>query len=286
VTTTDYAQLKAARELLTRIPLPLDVEAGETPGTPYTVAHDGTAEHGTATARTLLAAMARQLDDYILPRSASVDTPLTIVVGGSTGAGKSTIVKLIERFYEPTEGIIRANTTNIKDLPMNEWRSAVGFVPQEAHLFTGTIAENIAYGRPTSSQEEITDAARRVGALHAIAAIPGGFNARIGERGRGLSSGQRQLVALARAEMIHPQLLLLDEATATLDPATEKTIVAASNRVTQARTAVVVAHRLATARRADLILVVSDGVIVESGTHELLLSFGGSYATMWQGKTP
>lgn len=125
-----------------------------------------------------------------------------------------------------------------------------------------------------------------MGALHAIAAIPGGFNARIGERGRGLSSGQRQLVALARAEMIHPQLLLLDEATATLDPATEKTIVAASNRVTQARTAVVVAHRLATARRADLILVVSDGVIVESGTHELLLSFGGSYATMWQGKTP
>ena len=93
-------------------------------------------------------------------------------------------------------------------------------------------------------------------------------------------------MALARAEMIHPQLLLLDEATATLDPATEKTIVAASNRVTQARTAVVVAHRLATARRADLILVVSDGVIVESGTHELLLSFGGSYATMWRGKTP
>ena len=210
----------------------------------------------------------------------------TVAVVGPTGAGKSTIVKLIERFYEPTEGAIHANTTDIKDLPMNGWRSAVGFVPQEAHLFTGTIAENIAYGRPTASQEEITDAARRVGALHAIAAIPGGFNARIGERGRGLSSGQRQLVALARAEMIHPQLLLLDEATATLDPATEKTIVAASNRVTQARTAVVVAHRLATARRADLILVVSDGVIVESGTHELLLSFGGSYATMWRGKTP
>lgn len=210
----------------------------------------------------------------------------TVAVVGPTGAGKSTIVKLIERFYEPTEGAIRTNTTNIKDLPMNGWRSTVGFVPQEAHLFTGTIAENIAYGHPTASREEITDAARRVGALHAIAAIPGGFNARIGERGRGLSSGQRQLVALARAEMIHPQLLLLDEATATLDPATEKTIVAASNRVTQARTAVVVAHRLATARRADLILVVSNGVIVESGTHELLLSFGGSYATMWRGNTP
>jgi len=94
-----------------------------------------------------------------------------VAVVGPTGAGKSTIVKLIERFYEPTEGVIRANTTNIKDLPMNEWRSAVGFVPQEAHLFTGTIAENIAYGRPTASREEITDAARRVGALHAIAAI-------------------------------------------------------------------------------------------------------------------
>ena len=95
MTTTDYAQLKAARELLTRIPLPLDVEAGETPGTPYTVTHDGTAEHGTATARTLLAAMARQLDDYILPRSASVDNPLTIVAGGSTGAGKSTLVNTL-----------------------------------------------------------------------------------------------------------------------------------------------------------------------------------------------
>ena len=165
-----------------------------------------------------------------------------------------------------------------------------------AHLDAGTGADA---AQPPTSPSGPTDGAVPVvgapsgpyepltGREDAVLALvcQGLSNARIGERGRGLSSGQRQLVALARAEMIHPQLLLLDEATATLDPATEKTIVAASNRVTQARTAVVVAHRLATARRADLILVVSDGVIVESGTHELLLSFGGSYATMWQGKT-
>lgn len=210
----------------------------------------------------------------------------TVAMVGPTGAGKSTIMKLLERFYDPTSGTIYAGSTDIMAAPINQWRAALGFVPQEAHLFSGTIADNIAYGAPGATQADITAAARRVGALHAIAAIPGGFNAQIGERGRGLSSGQRQLVALARAEMIQPQLLLLDEATATLDPATEKTILAASDRVTQARTAVVIAHRLATARRADRILVVSDGTIVEDGNHESLLTFGGIYATMWRGNTP
>lgn len=216
--------------------------------------------------------------------SVTIQAGSTVAVVGPTGAGKSTFIKLIERFYDPVHGVVTAGDTDLKEFPVHGWRSRIGFVPQEAHLFSGTIADNIAYGRPEATREEITDAARRVGALSAIAAIPGGFHARIGERGLGLSSGQRQLVALARAEMCQPAIMLLDEATATLDPATEATILKASERVTQSRTSVVVAHRLATAARADRILVVDEGTIVEDGTHEQLLTFGGRYATLWGGQ--
>ena len=206
----------------------------------------------------------------------------TVAVVGPTGAGKSTLAKLIERFYDPNEGKVTANGIDIREFPVGDWRKSIGYVPQEAHLFAGTIASNIAYGKPDASKADITDAARRVGALHAIALIPGGFNAEVSEQGHGLSAGQRQLVALARAEMMQPKILLLDEATATLDPATEKTILKASQRVLKRRTAVVIAHRLATAERADRIIVVQAGRIVEDGTHESLLSFGGIYATMWK----
>ncbi|AIU30202.1 ABC transporter domain-containing ATP-binding protein [Corynebacterium ulcerans] len=205
----------------------------------------------------------------------------TVAVVGPTGAGKSTAIKLVERFYDPTRGSVSSSGTDLRELPLAQWRQRVGFVPQEAHLFTGTVADNIAYGRPDASQQEITDAARRVGALTAIAAITGGFHARVGERGRGLSSGQRQLIALARAEMIEPDVLLLDEATATLDPASEATILKASERLTRNRTSIVIAHRLATAAKADQILVVDKGTIVEKGTHEELRTFGGIYSRMW-----
>ena len=154
-------------------------------------------------------------------------------------------------------------------------------MPQEAHLFSGTVASNIAYGRPDASAAEIEAAARRVGALTTIAAIPGGFHHPVGERGRGLSSGQRQLLALARAEMMSPQLLLLDEATATLDPMTEAAILDATDRAVHVRSAIIVAHRLATAARADRILVLSSGHVIEEGSHEDLLAAGGHYAKLW-----
>ena len=200
---------------------------------------------------------------------------------GPTGAGKSTVVKLLARFHDPVSGSVRASDTDIREFPLEQWRATLGYVPQEPHLFHGTIASNIAYGRPDADEDAITDAARRVGALTAIAAIPGGFTHPVNERGRGLSSGQRQLIALARAEMVDPALLLLDEATATLDPATEATFLAAADRATSRRTSVIVAHRLATAARADRILVIENGRIIEDGAHAVLLAAGGPYARLW-----
>lgn len=205
----------------------------------------------------------------------------TVAVVGPTGAGKSTVVKLLARFHDPVSGAVRASDTDIREFPLEQWRGTLGYVPQEPHLFHGTIASNIAYGRPDADENAITDAARRVGALTAIAAIPGGFTHPVNERGRGLSSGQRQLIALARAEMVDPALLLLDEATATLDPATEATFLAAADRATNRRTSVIVAHRLATAARADRILVIENGRIIEDGAHAVLLAAGGPYARLW-----
>lgn len=205
----------------------------------------------------------------------------TVAVVGPTGAGKSTVIKLLSRLYDPNHGTITAGDTNIQDFPTKEWRRSIGHVPQEAHLFSGTIADNIGYGRKEASTSDIEAAARRVGALNAIAAISEGFNHQVGERGHNLSSGQRQLIALARAELIEPSIMLLDEATSTLDPATEKVILNASDRVTAGRTSIIVAHRLATAKRADRILVVEQGRIIEDGSHEALLSANGTYARMW-----
>ncbi len=211
----------------------------------------------------------------------SIEPGTTVAVVGPTGAGKSTIIKLLSRLYDPDHGTITATNTDIRDFPTNNWRRAIGHVPQEAHLFSGTVADNIGYGLPQAQQSDIEAAARRVGALTAIAAIPGGFHHPVGERGRGLSSGQRQLIALARAELIEPEIMLLDEATSTLDPATEAVILNAADRVTSHRTSVIVAHRLATASRADRIIVVADGRIIEDGSHDELLGTHGTYARMW-----
>jgi ATP-binding cassette subfamily B protein len=206
-------------------------------------------------------------------------TSLALV--GRTGAGKSTIVKLLARFYDPTSGAVRMDGTDIRDFTVRGYRSHIGIVPQEPHLFTGTVADNIAYGRPDADRADITAAARAVGAAEMIAGLSGGMHHPIGERGQGLSSGQRQLIALARAELVSPDLLLLDEATATLDQATEAMVLAAGDALTHRRTSVIVAHRLATAARADRIAVVDDGRIVEAGTHEQLLALGRRYRTFW-----
>lgn len=206
----------------------------------------------------------------------------TVALVGPTGAGKSTVVKLLARFYDPVAGAVTAEGTDIREFPLADWRHAIAQVPQEAHLFMGTIAENIAYGAPGASRSEIEDAVRRIGALDIIAAIPGGFRHTVGERGRGLSSGQRQIIALARAELSRPDVMLLDEATATLDPATEAAVLDASDRITRGRTSVIVAHRLATAARADRIVVIDRGRIIEDGSHSDLLSQQGVYADMWR----
>ncbi|WP_115684865.1 ABC transporter ATP-binding protein [Corynebacterium senegalense] len=205
----------------------------------------------------------------------------TVALVGPTGAGKSTVVKLIARFYDPVRGTVRASGEDIARFPLAQWRRAVAQVPQETYLFPGTVAENIAYGVDSATDAEIEAAVARIGALPVIAAIPGGFNQPVGERGRGLSSGQRQIIALARAEMLEPDLLLLDEATATLDPATERDVLDATEQATAGRTSVIVAHRLATAARADRVLVIHKGRIMEDGSHEALLNRGGAYARMW-----
>ncbi|ALG84302.1 ABC transporter ATP-binding protein [Gordonia phthalatica] len=220
-------------------------------------------------------------------RPALTDVDLTIPAGtslalvGTTGAGKSTIVKLLARFYDPTHGTVRMDGTDLRELDLPRYRSRLGVVPQEPHLFAGTVADNIAYGRPDAHREQIAEAARRVGAASMIAALPGGMEFGIAERGRGLSAGQRQLIALARAELVEPDLILLDEATATLDQATEAQVLAAGEALAHRRTSVIVAHRLATAARADVIAVVDDGRIVELGTHDELFAARGPYRRLW-----
>ena len=213
--------------------------------------------------------------------TASIRPGETVALVGETGAGKSTVVKLLSRLYDPTSGSVRAGGHDLRRLDLGQYRRRVGLVPQEPYLSAGTVSTAIAYGRPDATRAEVVRAATAVGAHPAIAALAGGYDHPVGERGRNLSAGQRQLIALARAEMVDPDVLLLDEATASLDLASEAAVARATRELTRQRTTIVVAHRLTTAARADRILVIAAGRVVESGPHQELLANNGPYAQLW-----
>ncbi|MER6200618.1 ABC transporter ATP-binding protein [Streptomyces sp. NPDC001586] len=206
----------------------------------------------------------------------------TVAFVGETGAGKSTLVKMVARFYDPTSGRITADGADLRELDLTAYRHRLGVVPQEAYLFPGTVRDAIAYGRPEASDAEVEAAARAVGAHEMVATLDGGYLHTVAERGRNLSAGQRQLIALARAELVDPDVLLLDEATAALDLATEAQVNQATDRLAGKRTTLVVAHRLTTAARADRVVVMDRGRVVEDGTHAELLARGGRYAELWR----
>ncbi|MFE5806468.1 ABC transporter ATP-binding protein [Streptomyces sp. NPDC056491] len=206
----------------------------------------------------------------------------TVAFVGETGAGKSTLVKMVARFYDPTSGRVTADGADLRELELTEYRHRLGVVPQEAYLFQGTVRDAIAYGRPGAGDAEVEAAARAVGAHDMIATLDGGYLHTVAERGRNLSAGQRQLIALARAELVDPDVLLLDEATAALDLATEAQVNRATDRLAGKRTTLVVAHRLTTAARADRVVVMDRGRVVEDGTHAELLACGGRYAELWR----
>jgi ATP-binding cassette, subfamily B, bacterial len=206
----------------------------------------------------------------------------TIALVGETGAGKSTVMKLMARFYDPDAGEVSVDGHDLRDLSLGDYRHQLGYVPQEPFLFSGTVRDNIAYGKPDADDAEVERAARAVGAHEFVQQLPGSYRHVLAERGRSLSAGQRQLVALARAQLVDPAILLLDEATSNLDLPTEAKVAAAVREVTSGRTTVLIAHRLQTARKADRIFVLHAGQVAESGTHTELLALGGRYAAMWE----
>jgi len=220
-------------------------------------------------------------EDVISGASLTAAPGQTVALVGQTGAGKSTLVKLIARFYDPAAGSVAVDGTDIRRYDLTGYRHRLGVVPQEAYLFPGTVREAIAYGRPSASDAEVEAAARAVGAHDMIARLPGGYYHQLAERGRNLSAGQRQLLALARAQLVDPDILLLDEATAALDLASEAAVSRATRSLTARRTTIVVAHRLTTAAAADQIVVLDAGRVVETGTHAELVTANGTYAALW-----
>jgi ABC-type multidrug transport system fused ATPase/permease subunit len=230
----------------------------------------------------------RAEDDEGAERFALRDVTMTIPPGqtvalvGATGAGKSTFAKLVARFYDPTDGRVLVDGHDLRTVRAQSLRSQMGIVPQEAFLFSGTVGENIAFGRPEATADDIEAAARAVGAWEFIEALPLGLETEVGERGVQLSAGQRQLVAFARALIADPRILVLDEATSNVDLHTEGRIEAGLRRLLAGRTAIVIAHRLSTIRQAGRIVVLDQGRVVEQGTHEDLLAAGGAYERLYR----
>jgi ATP-binding cassette subfamily B protein len=205
----------------------------------------------------------------------------TVALVGHTGAGKSTIAKLLARFYDPTGGRITIDGHDLCDVTQQSLRRQLGIVPQEGFLFAGTVTENIAFGRPDATPEEVVHAAQAVGAHEFILRLEDGYETQLQERGSRLSLGQRQLIALARALLADPRLLILDEATSSVDIGTERKIEQALRLLLAGRTAFIIAHRLSTIRDADLIVVLEHGRIVEQGSHDELLQRRGLYTSLY-----
>ena len=205
----------------------------------------------------------------------------TVALVGHTGAGKSTIAKLLARFYDPTEGRITIDGVDLRRVSQESLRRQLGIVPQEGFLFAGTVAENIAFGRPEAERDEIVAAARAVGADEFVARLEHGYDTQLGERGSRLSLGQRQLVAFARALLADPRILILDEATSSVDIGTERKIERALRRLLHGRSAFIIAHRLSTIRDADLIVVLEHGRVVEQGSHDELMAERGLYTSLY-----
>jgi ABC-type multidrug transport system fused ATPase/permease subunit len=214
----------------------------------------------------------------------SLDVPpgQTLALVGATGAGKSTLAKLVARFYDPDSGRVLIDGHDLRDVTERSLRSQLGIVPQESFLFSGTIRDNIAFGRPDATDEDVRAASQAVGAHDFIERLPEGYDTEVGERGGHLSAGQRQLVAFARAAAADPRILILDEATSNVDVRTEAQIERGLRRLLAGRTAIVIAHRLSTIRGAGRIVVLDHGGIVEQGTHDELLEAGGAYARLYR----
>jgi ATP-binding cassette subfamily B protein len=222
-----------------------------------------------------------ELPDVLHDFELDVPAGTTVALVGHTGAGKSTIAKLLARFYDPRAGRITIDGADLRDVTQESLRRQLGIVPQEGFLFAGSIAENIAFGRPDASRAEIERAAEAVGADGFVSELPEGYETEVGERGFKLSLGQRQLVAFARALLADPRILILDEATSSVDIGTERRIDRGLRRLVTGRTAFIIAHRLSTIRRADLIVVLDHGRIVDAGTHEQLIARPGAYTQLY-----
>ena len=204
---------------------------------------------------------------------------------GITGAGKSTIVKLLLRFYDPDNGVITLDGINIKELDVKDLRSAIGLVKQDTFIIDGTVLENIAYARPDTPMELITRAAKIAEIYDFIMTLPQQYNTLVGERGQKLSGGQRQRIAIARAVLKNPPILILDEATSSVDNETEAAIQRSLEKIIKGRTTIIIAHRLSTVRNVDKIFIIGDGGIIEQGTHDELVLKEGLYANLWNVQT-